>query len=219
MSSYFPNGAKYAISAPLGIAAAISAITNAKPPVATASTPAAVGDVVLVSVPGWPGINNQVAVAGSPTANSFQLLGHDTTDEDRFFPGDGVGVYQTAGSFTAIDQIREIGQSGGEQQYFTYSYIDDESNTQLQKPTFKNPRQMTLTMDYDPAKAWFSRLEDADRNNDKVLVVRERLKDGTTIYYAGYPSFNNVPSKTSFENMTNVFTLSLISPPVRIPAA
>ncbi len=218
MSSFFPNGAKYAISDPLAAAVAISAISNAKPPVASATTPAANGDVVLLSVPAWPGINNQVAVAAGATAGSFQLLGHDTTDTVRFPADEAAGVYQIAAGFTTIDQVREIGQSGGEQQYFTYNYVDDESNVQLQKPTFKNPRQMTLTLDYDPNKPWFTRLEDADRYNDKVVVVRERLKSGDTVYYVGYPSFNNVPSKTSFENMTNVFTLSLISPPVRIPA-
>jgi Phage tail tube protein, TTP len=216
MSSYFPNGARYAVSTTRTptAAAVISALTNAAEAVATAAAPPVAGAIVVLDS-GWPGVKDRPIRAKGPTANSFILEGVNTTDTARFPAGQGVGTFQTYGGFVVVDQVRSIALSGGDQSYFNYAYMEDDSNQDRQKPTSLSPMSFQFTLDYDPAKPWYQTLQDLHRINEQV-VLRETLKNNDVLYYLGYASFNPVPSKDRNENMTNRFNFSF-SNPIRYP--
>jgi len=214
MGSRFVNGAKFAVSTTLGAAVAITALTNANPAVASTASPPAAGDIVRLKS-GWTELDQTVArAAGVVAGTSFQLEEVNTTDLVRFPAGEGIGAFNIVGGFVSITQVRDFKTNGGDQNYFNFRYIEDQSKRQRQKPTYKSAMSIELVMDYDPDLAWFDTLMELDRLGTEV-VLRETLPDGEVIYYTGTLSFNGVPSATPDENMTVTATFSLAADPKR----
>jgi hypothetical protein len=218
MSSLFINGAKHAVSTVLGAKVPVTAISNAEPPVLSATTPAPEGSIVVLTS-AWSGLNDKVARSDNVVAStSFEAEGLDTTDTVQFPAGEGdPAAYQIASSFVGLSQVRNVELSGGEQNFFQFQYVDDPSSQQRQKPTNKNAQVITFTLDYDPDLAWYDTLIELDQAREPV-VLRETLPNNEVIYYYGYLSFNKVPTKTVNENMTVAATFSLLADPIRYPA-
>lgn len=218
MSQYFINGAKYSFSTTLATAVAISAITNAAPPVATAAVAPAEGDILLLNS-NWTELNDMAVYADAVVGNSFALAGLDTIDE-TLFPEDEElpASYRLVGGFTSLSQIREITQSGGDTNQFTWGYIDDSSPRQRSKPTDQNPLVLTFTMDDDPTLPWHDALTLVSKKR-QLVTMRERLPTGDVLLYTGYLSFQPSPSRTRNENATVTATMSINSEILRYPAA
>ncbi|SEO63394.1 Phage tail tube protein, TTP [Luteibacter sp. UNC138MFCol5.1] len=217
MSSFFPNGTQYAVSTTLAAAIALTAITNADPAVASAAAPPANGSIVMLTS-GWSALNDTVAKTGNADADSFELVGVDTTSVADFPAGAGAGTARVAAGWVPLTQVRSDAVTGGDQQFFTYQYLEDKSNRQRQKPTTKSPVVITLQMDYDPALPWYDALVKLDRAGQPA-VLRATLPSGDVIYYLAYPSFNKIPTGNMNENQQNTATFSLIGDPVRYEAA
>lgn len=217
MPSLMINGARYAVATQLAAAVAISAVSNAAPPIASAGSTPDAGDIVLLSS-GWNALDETVAKVGTVVANtSFVVLGYDTTDLARFPAGEGGGVYMVASDFVNLPKIHDIQTAGGEQNYAQRQYVDDPSGKQVQAPTFKSAQSRTFMMDYDPTKAHFAALIELDRARE-IVVLRETLPNGDVIYYAGRLSFNKEPTRALNEFMSNMMTFSLTSDSVRYAA-
>jgi hypothetical protein len=217
MSQTFINGAKYSFSTTLAAAIAISGITNANPAVASAATLPDEGSIVLLAS-NWTDLSELATFAGAASGGGFTLEQIDTTDETLFPPGESVGSYQVAGDFVSLSQIREIAQSGGDTNTFTWGYIDDRSPRQRSKPTDQNPLVLTFTLDYDPNQLWADALEAVSKSR-QLVVMRERLPTGDMLLYTGYLSYQKSPSRTRNENMTVTATMSINSDILRFPAS
>lgn len=218
MSQYFINGAKYSFSTTLATAVAISAITNAAPPVATAAVAPAEGDILLLNS-NWTELNDMAVYADAVAGNSFTLAGLDTIDETLFPEDEEVPAsYRVVGGFTSLSQIREITQSGGDTNQFTWGYIDDSSPRQRSKPTDQNPLVLTFTMDDDPNLPWHDALTLVSKKR-QLVTMRERLPTGDVLLYTGYVSFQPSPSRTRNENATVTATMSINSEILRYPAS
>ena len=151
MAAYFPNGTVFAVSTARAANVPITAITNAAPPVASTATPPTDGSVVVLNT-GWPTLNDRVIVSDGADVDSFELAGLDTTSTTRYPAGEGVpGSFYVASDFVNLSQVTTSEKQGGEQQFFTWQYLEDRSGRQRQRPTFKNAKSLTLTLDYDPA--------------------------------------------------------------------
>lgn len=217
MSSYFVNGAKFAVSNTLAAAIAMTAVSNANPAVALTATPPANGSIVVLKS-GWTELNETVSrTAGQVAATSFQIEGFNASDVVRFPAGEGIGTFEVASAFVGLSQVRDVTLDGGEQNYFTFQYVEDVGGRQRRKPTFKSATGFTIVLDYDPDIAWYAALIEMDRVKTPV-VLRETLPAGDIIYYYGEISFNKVPTKTINENMTVTATFSLLADPVRYSA-
>lgn len=218
MSQYFINGAKYSFSTTLATAVAISAITNGNPAVATALSPPQEGDIVLLKS-NWTELNDLAVYADNVVGNNFDLAGLDTLDE-TLFPEDEEtpASYQVVGGFTSLSQIREINQSGGDTNQFTWGYIDDSSPRQRSKPTDQNPLVLTYTMDDDPTLPWHAALIEVSKKR-RLVTMRERLPTGDVLLYTGYISFQPSPSRVRNENATVTATMSVNSEILRYPAS
>jgi hypothetical protein len=218
MSQQFPNGTVFSVSTALAAAIALTAISNASPAVATSATLPADNAIGIVTS-GWPGLNQRVVRALDPATGTFKIDGFDTTDEGKYPPGAGVGSFAVASAFVAISQVTNIAKSGGDQQFYQWQYAEDPSGQQQQRPTYKNAKSITLTLDYDPALAWYAALKAADEAKEPV-VLRAVVPNGDELYYLVYPSFDADPSMDLNKNMANTATFSLISPFTRYePAA
>lgn len=217
MSSLMINGARYAVATTLTAAAAMTAVSNADPGVATAVAPPIEGAVLLLAS-GWNLLDEAPVRAANPTAGSFELEGYDTTDLTLYPAGEGIGTFQVAGGFVNLPKIHDIQTTGGEQNYATRQYVSDPSGKQVQAPTFKSARNLTYMLDYDPTKAHFDALVELDRKRE-VVILRETLPNGDVIYYAGRISFNKEPTRVLNEFMSNQLAFSPTSDSIRYAAA
>lgn len=218
MSQYFINGAKYSFSTILATAVPITSITNGAPPIATAAVAPDEGSIVLLKS-NWTELNDVAAYVDVVAGNSFALANLDTEDE-TLYPEDEdqPASYQLVGGFTSLSQIREIDQSGGDTNQFTWGYIDDSSPRQRSKPTDQNPLVLTFTMDDDPNLPWHDALTLVSKKRS-LVTMRERLPTGDVLLYTGYMSFQPSPSRTRNENATVSATMSINSEILRYPAS
>jgi hypothetical protein len=214
MSSFFINGAKYAVSSALAAAVTVTALSNADPAVASTTTPAAVGTVGILTS-GWEELNEApVRISAIAAGVSMTLEGVDTTNTVRFPAGEGIGTFEAVSGWTSITQITDIQQTGGEQNYETYQYVGDAGRRQRKKPTYKNAMDVEFVMDYDPDLSWYDKLVDLDYLAEPV-IIRETLTTGDVLYYAGTIAFNKVPTKQMNKNMQVRASLSMSADPIR----
>lgn len=215
MGSMMINGARYAVATAFSTARAITAITNTNPPSASTAQPPTNGSILLLTS-GWPDLNGAVVRAANADADSFDMQGINATDVLRFPAGEGVGTFQVASDFVPLQKVRSVEMAGGEQNFYQYQYVEDDSGRQQQAPTFKSAMTQTLQVDYDPSLPAFDALVELDRLRG-VSVLRESLPNGDVLYYVGWISFNKVPTKVLNEFMANQLTFSLTADPIRYP--
>lgn len=212
------NGAKYAIATALAQAVNITNITNAAPPLALAATTPVANDIVLLSS-GWGRLDEAPARVGTVVANtSFQLLGYDATDVLQYPAGEGLGTYIIASNFINLPKIHDIQKSGGEQNYGTRQYVSDPSGKQVSAPTFKSARNRTYMLDYQPDLPHFAALIELDRTQE-ITILRETLRNGDVIYYAGRVSFDQDPTTALNEFISNAMGFAPTADSIRYPAA
>lgn len=212
------NGARYAVATALSAVAPITGISNAAPPVALAAAPPVQGSIVLLAS-GWGDLDEAPARSGTVVAGeSFVLEGYDATDLARFPAGEGLGGFMVASAFVNLPKIHDIQTSGGDQNYATRQYVSDPSGKQVQAPTFKSARSQTYMLDYDPSKPHFAALVELDRTQE-ITILRETLRNGDVIYYAGRVSFNKEPTKALNEFISNAMSFSPTADSIRYDAA
>lgn len=213
MSQTFVNGAKYAFSTTVGAIVALTAISNANPAVASGASLPADGDIVLLQS-NWTDLNDQATYAGAAGV----LSKIDTTDTTLFPTGESdPASYQVLSDFVNLSQIRDIQQSGGDSNTFTWGYIDDRSVRQRSKPTDQNPLVLTFVLDYDSSIPWFDALEAVSKTR-QICAMRETLITGDVLLYTGYISFQKSPTRVRNENMTVTAVMSVNSEILRFPA-
>ena len=213
----FPNGTTFSVSTAFSAAVPVTAVSNASPAVARAAAPPADGTIGLISS-GWAALNDRVAKStGVVASTSFELENIDTTDAVKYPAGQGAGTFTPVLTWVQLSQVTNVQKSGGTQQFYKWQYAEDPSSTQKQRPTFKDAKTLTLTLDYDPALAWYDALTKADAAQE-LVVLKALLPSGDALYYAVYPSFDADPSMDLNKNMDNTATFSLVSPLTRYAA-
>lgn len=212
MSAKLPDGAIVTLSTTLGSAKTVSALTNANPGVATSTAHGFVnGDIVLMNS-GWSNLNQKaVRVAGS-VANNFNLDGIDTSLTSLYPAGSGTGSAQLVGGFTQISQIMGLTTQGGDQQYATFSFLEQNFETQL--PTVFSAQSISLEIADDPSLPGYIALK-AAADARAFRVLKLQLPDGSFILYYGQISFNETPSLNKGQVMVVKATFALQARPVR----
>lgn len=208
MSASFPNGTIFSIGTAYGSDVTVSAISNASTGVATATAHGfADGDILLLSMPSR--LDSRVVRVDNAATNAFDLEGINTTSTSLYPSGFGVGTAKDVTTWVALSQVVDSQSSGGEQQFYQWVYLED--GRQRQRPTFKNARALTLTLDYDPDLSWHTALLNADELGT-VHALRAVLPSGATLYYGVYVGFDGEPTLTINENMKTTVSFALASP-------
>lgn len=215
MSVSLPNGATISIASTYGTAKTVTAVTNANPGVMT-STSHAISDASIIEITsGWSKLNGRIARTDNADANTFELEGIDTSSTTNYPAGSGTGSVRVISAWTQITQILEASSSGGEQQFATYSFLEDDTERQI--PTNKSAQSMTLSIGDDQSLAHYAVLLAADQDR-AARAIRISLPSGAVIYFNAYVTFNTTPSLTKNELMALQATFSLVSAPTRYSA-
>jgi hypothetical protein len=215
MAVSLPNGAVVSIASVYAAPVTVTAISNADPAVASAVGHGfANGDIVEITS-GWSRLNSRVARVAGVTVDTFQLEGINTTSTNLYPTGGGAGSVRKVGAWQQITQVLEFTTSGGEQQFVTYSFLEEDVEHQI--PTVKSASSFAMTIGDDAELPWYGILSDA--NDDRIpRAVSVVLPSGSAIYYNGYVTLNKTPTLTKNELMGLQSTVSLTSEPMRYAA-
>ncbi|QEU28916.1 phage tail protein [Pseudomonas luteola] len=214
MGYRLPNGSIMEIASTYGTQFAVTGITNANPGVVTAPDADVTDGAVIALTSGWTRLNDRAFRADAPTADGFTLEGVDTTGS-AYSAGAGVGSGRAVSAWAQISQITDVATSGGEQQFATFGFLEEDEDRQL--PTTKSAMSMTLTVADDPTLPYVATCEAADDDREP-RVLRLTLPNGSVILYNAYVSISATPSLSRNNIMTRTITLSLAGRPVRYAA-
>lgn len=212
MAAALPDGATVFIASAYAAEKAVTAITNAKSPVVTATAHGfANGDFVEVTS-GWGALNGRVMKISGVNTDSFKLEGIDTSDTDKYPAGAGVGSVRKISAWTQVTQILSFETSGGEQQFSTYSYLEEDFERQL--PSIISAQSITIGIADDPALPGYKATKaasDARANTG----LRLNLRTGSVIVYNSVVSLNETPAITKGQVMQVRATFALQGRPTR----
>ena len=194
----------------------VTAISNANPAVASANAHTFEDGDVVVLESGWSRLNDRAVRVIDALTNTFSLEGVNTLNTQVYTAGSGSGSARAVDSWVQIPQITEVASSGGEQQFLTVGFLEDDEDKQI--PTNKNPISMTLTVADDPLLPYVAVVEAADEDKDP-RVLRLNLPDGSSILYNAFVSITSTPTLGRNALMTRVITISLTSRIARYVAA
>ena len=204
MAYSLPEGSSQQIANTFAAAKTITAVTNANPAVATSSAHGYVtGDEILFTS-GWEDATDSVYKIEVVDANSFKILGLDTSSTNFFPIGTGTGTAQKVTGWTVIPQVLTIATSGGDARFTTISPLA--RRNAINVPTGFNPTSITLTLGHDAANANYQTMLAISRKLSKV-AFKMVLSGGATTYGYGYMSVSEAPSLNV--NQANQVTAAL----------
>ncbi|MFD0669721.1 phage tail tube protein [Ramlibacter sp. MAHUQ-53] len=191
MAYAFPEGSVQYFSNTFASAKTISAITNANPAVATSTAHGyTTGDEILLTS-GWEDATDSVFKIEVIDANSFKILGLNTTNTSFFPAGTGTGTAQKLSGWTSIPQVLTISSSGGDARFTDVAPLA--KRNALRIPTGFNATSITLSLAHDASNANYQTMVDISRTLSKV-AFKQVLGGGSTTYGYGYMSVSEVPS-------------------------
>jgi len=201
MGVKLPNGAIVSIASTYGASKAMSVLTNATEAVGTLATGhgVIVGDIVEVTS-GWSKLSGRIARAKAVSTDDVTFEKIDTSSTTKYPAGSGVGSVREITAWTQLSQIVSWVGQGGDQQFTTYAFLDDD--TQRQLPTFKSAQGINFELGDDQSLAWYDVLVAADEDR-LPRAIRVQLPSGAVLYYDAYVSFNKSPTT----NKDNIMTL------------
>lgn len=191
----------------------MSALSNGNPCTAIleVSHGVASGDIIEVNS-GWSRLNNKIvrALADSDEEVIFEDI--NTSDTVAYPSGGGFGTVREITGWTQLQQVLTSTSAGGEQQFLTYQFLEDDDQKQI--PTFKNASSLTLSIADDPTLAGYILASEA--NDDRLKrAIRITLPGGSVLLYNCFVSLNKTPSLTVNELMACQVTLSQLAQVVR----
>lgn len=191
MAYFFPEGSSFQFSTTFASPKTITGITNASPAVATATSHGYTdGDEILLTS-GWEDATDTVFKVDQQSADTFQLLGLNTSDTDFYPTGTGTGTGEKVSSWQTIPQVLTIATSGGDARFTTISPLARRNSINV--PTGFNPTSITLTLGHDPSNAVYQTMLDVSRTLSKV-AFKMVLSGGAVTYGYGYMSVSEAPS-------------------------
>lgn len=215
MAVKLPNGIIFSLATTYGTAQAVSAISNDNPASVTSAGHTLAGGDIIEFTSGWNAINERAFRVGQVDADDYLLEGADTTSLTRFPAGAGVGTFRKVTAWQQLQQVTECTTSGGEMQFATYSFLENDFESQI--PTQASAQSLQLTIADDPGLPGYQAIKEAAETRE-IRVLRALLPDNSIILFNGYISFNETPVMTKGSVMTVSATFSLLSRPLRYQA-
>ncbi|MBI3103241.1 MAG: hypothetical protein HYY98_17065 [Burkholderiales bacterium] len=190
MAYSLPEGSSQQFANTFASAKTITAVTNANPAVATcASHGYATGDEILLAS-GWEDATDSVYKIETVDANSFKILGLDTSSTSFYPAGSGTGTCQKISGWTAIPQVLTISASGGDARFTDVNPLAKRNGIKI--PTGFNATSITLSLGFDATNANYKTMVGIARTLSKV-AFKQVLSGGSVQYGYGYMSVSEFP--------------------------
>lgn len=211
MAVSLPNGVTLAIATAYASTLTVTAATNASEAVLTVTNTYTNGDYVEF-VSGWSRANNRVFRVKSVTGTTVVLEGFDTTSTTQFPAGSGVGTVRKINTWTQISQIIGCTSSGGDPQYQTFSFLEQDFDTQI--PTTTSAQSLAIEIADDPSLPGYQALRTVAISRAQT-ALRASLPAGGVILYNAIFALDETPSLTKGNLMSVKAGGALQGRPVR----
>ena len=211
MAVSLPNGVTLAVASAVASAVTVTAVTNASEAVVTATNTYTNGDYVLFSS-GWSRANNRVFRIKTVSGTGFTLEGFDTSSVTLFPAGSGTGSVFKITTWTQITQVLSCTSSGGDPQYQTYSFLEQDYDSQI--PTTTSAQSLALELADDPTLAGYAAVKAVALTRANT-PLKATLPSGGVILYSGIFAFDETPSLTKGNLMSVKAGVALQGRPVR----
>ena len=195
MSYSTPAGTKFYVSSTFASAKTGSAMTNANPTSVTSTSHGYTdGDIVLVTS-GWEEITNMLAKVDQIDANTFTLVGVNTTNTTLHTSGGGAGsTFQLVSSWVEIPQVLTLNPSGGDMKTVAVNPVARRNGFIL--PDGVNPVTIGFTIGHDVSLTNWDTLTNLSRT--QTLVAYRSVKPNGAVTYAyGYFIMSEVVKQQS----------------------
>lgn len=192
MSYSIPEGSKFFYSTSFASATTVASATNANPSVVTTVGHGYVdNDELLVTNGSWEDALDTIWRANQLTADTYQILGLDSSDTNFFAAGGLAGAsVQKVSSWVEIPQVLTIATQGGDPRYTQVNPLSRRNGFQI--PTGFNPSSVTLTLGHDPSNATQQAMVGISRRLSKV-AFKMTLSGGAAAYGYGFMAVSEVP--------------------------
>lgn len=190
MAYYFPEGSSTQFSQTFAGEKTITVLSNANPAVATSVAHGyTTGDEILLQS-GWEDATDSCYKITVLTADTFSILGLDTSNTSFFPIGSGVGTAQKISGWASVPQILTISASGGDARFTDVNPLAKRNGIKI--PTGFNATSITLTLAHDANQANYITMLGISRNLSKV-AIKQVISGGAVTYGYGYMSVSEVP--------------------------
>jgi hypothetical protein len=192
MALKFPEGSRvyFCSSANFASAKTVTALTNANPASATSTSHGYVDNDEILLISGWEDASNAIYRADQQDANTFTVLGLNSSNTTYYPSGSGTGTAQKVGTWVQIPQVMGIQTSGGDPRFTEVQLLA--SRNSIRVPTGFNATTSVLTLAHDPADANWLTMVDISRSLTPV-AFKMVLGGGGTTYAYGYMAVNEAP--------------------------
>ena len=190
MAYYFPEGSSQQFSSTFASAKTVSAVTNANPAVATSTAHSYATNDEILFTSGWEDATDTVYKIEVVDANSFKILGLDTSNTSFYPSGSGTGTAQKISGWTAIPQVLTISSSGGDARFTEVNLLAKRNGVKI--PTGFNATSVTLTLAHDANNANYQTMIGISRTLSKV-AFKQVISGGAVTYGYGYMSASEMP--------------------------
>ena len=194
MSYTFPAGTKYFYSNTLAAAKTVSAVTNASPAVATSTAHGYADADPVFFKSGWSDADGTVFEVDQLSADTFSLLGLDTTDTNIYAALTGIGTTQKISGWVEIPQVLKATPTGGNIKYGTIDPLGVRQATK--QPIGFEAVGIDMEIGYDASNATIKAMQAITRVFSKV-ALKMVLPGGGRVYGYGNLSCAEVPTAGS----------------------
>lgn len=206
-----PNGATLALATTYASALTVTAASNANPCVLTVNNALSIGDYIEYNS-GWSRANGRLFRLSAVSGTTVTVEGLDASSTTLFPAGSGTGSIRKITAFTQVSQVLDLTSSGGDPQYTTYSFLEQDFDTQI--PTTTAPQSLTLSIADDATLAGYIALKAAALTR-VATGLKMSMPQGGVILYNGILALDETPSLTKNQLMAVKCGFALSNRPVR----
>ena len=211
MAVSLPNGIVLAVATAYASSLTVTAATNASETVLTVTNALSAGDYVEFTS-GWSRANNRIFRVKAATGTTVTLEGFDTSSTTQYPAGSGTGSIRKINTWTQVTQVMSCTSSGGDPQYQTYSFLEQDYDSQI--PTTTSAQSIALEIADDPSLAGYQAIKTIAQSR-ATTAMRATLPAGGFILYNGIFAFDETPSLTKGNLMSVKSGIALQGRPVR----
>lgn len=212
MAASLPDGATLEIATGYAASKTVTILSNANPAVLTATAHGLANGDIFELKSGWFRLNERLFRAAGITTDTAQVEGQNTTSTTDYPIGTGTGTLREITAWTQVPQILEFTTSGGEQQYSTYSFLEEDFERQL--PTVTAAQSLSIGIADDPSLTGYQAVKAAS-DSRALTALRLRLRNGSIILYNGIISLNETPTLNKGSVMQVTASVALQGRPTR----
>lgn len=190
MAYSLPEGSSQQFANTFAAAKTVTAVTNTNPAVATSTGHGYVTGDEVIFTSGWEDATDTVYKVEVVDANSFRLLGLDSSNTNFFPAASGIGSAAKVTGWAAIPQVLTISASGGDARFTDVNPLAKRNGIKI--PTGFNATSITLSLGFDATNATYKNMLAISRSLSKV-AFKQVLGGGSTQYGYGYLNVSEFP--------------------------